>query len=228
MDDNTIVEAQARNQYGIMYDSLSRDSYTLALFKKMSELKSFMEVYEQGFVVYKALSKSPSPLNGLSSEQIRIALAFVRDEVTPEEFNPIFELPDLIETVMLENDQENAKLTSLGFRSDKGGRPPEIEKDLYIVGLVDSLLLHQDKKVSMAKIYREVAVILLVDDINANAKKKSEIQRAEFIYNSSELIINERLKGVSLLTPDELDRHGKLDDIVGKTYRKYKKQMKNS
>lgn len=222
MDDNTIVEAQARNQYGIMYDSLPRDSYTLALFKKMSELKSFMEVYEQGFVVYRALSKSPSPLNALSSEQIRIALAFVRDEVTPEEFNPIFELPDLIETAMLENEQEEIKLTSLGFRS-VSGRPPAIEKGLYIVGLVESLILHQDKKVSMAKIYREVAVILLADDINANAKKETEIQRAEFIFNSSDLIINERLKDVSILAPDELYRYEKLTETVGKTYRKYKK-----
>jgi hypothetical protein len=225
MNDNTITEAQVRNQYGIMYDSLPRDSYTLALFKKMSELKSFMEVYEQGFVVYKSLSKSTSQLNGLSSEQIRIALAFVRDEVTPEEFNPIFELPDLIETAMLENEQEEIKLTSLGFRA-VDGRRPEIERDLYIIGLVDSLLLHQEKKVSMAKIYRNVALVLLTDDIRANAKNEAEIQRVEFILKSSDMIINERLKDVSLLTPDELDRHGKLGDIVGKTYRKYKKNEK--
>ena len=217
MDDNTIVEAQARNQYGIMYDSLPRDSYTLALFKKMSELKSFMEVYEQGFVVYKALSKSYFPFDDLSSEQIRIALAFVRDDVTPDEFNPIFELPNLIETAMLENEQEEIKLTSLGFKA-ANGRPPERERDLYIIGLVDSLLLHQEKKEPMTKLYKRAALVLLADDIIANDRRETGIKRAEFIRNSADQIITERDKDVSLLNSTEISKYVSLTGIVQTVY----------
>lgn len=217
MNDNTIKEAQVRNQYGIMYDSLPRDSYTLALFKKMSGLKSFMEVYEQGFVVYKALSKSSSPFNSLSCEQIRIALAFIRDEVTPDEFNPIFELPDLIETAMLENEQEEIKLTSLGFRA-VDGRPPERERDLYIVELVNSLFQHQEKKEPMTKLYKRVALVLLANDIMANDRRETGIKRAEFILNSSDQIIAERDKDVSLLNSTEISKYVSLTGIVQTVY----------
>lgn len=217
MNDNTITEAQVRNQYGTMYDSLSRNSYTLALFKKISELKDYMEVYEQGFVVYKALSKSYSPLDGLSSEQIRIALAFVRDEVTPDEFNPIFELPDLIETAMLESEQEKIRLTSFGFSSDDG-RPPETERDLYIIGLVNSLLQHQEKKEPMTKLYRRVALVLLADDIMANDRRETGIKRAEFIRNSADQIITERDKDVSLLNLTEISKYVSLTGIVQTVY----------
>jgi hypothetical protein len=247
MDDNTIIEAQVRNQYGIMYDSLPRDSYTLALFKKMGELKSFMEVYEQGFIVYRALSKSTSPFDGLSSDDIKIALAFVRDEVTPDEFNPIFELPDLIETAMLENEQEEIKLTSLGFRA-KSGRRKNIESDLYIVGLVDSLLLYEEhcedkgkgkneveneeienqqieriQLVPTSKLFKRVALALLTDDIVANARSEDETNRAEFILDSLDIIISEREKGSSLLNSVESIKYRNFIRKAKRVYKNLKK-----